>query len=167
MQDDEILGDPCKPEVLRRQVVPVPTNEDQELPATAPRRAGRWLFLRCPALTAAAIRLQGWRGEARRAEAMRDAMRAFCRINGASRGDGGRGLEPCAGVAILSPDGAVVVAYYGPGHASNTPLDGAAYMAAVRIPIRERLVPVTKEIEVEQGVDMLPLAARTDRPRGE
>ncbi|WP_298625116.1 hypothetical protein [uncultured Zoogloea sp.] len=166
MQDIDISSR-AKPEVLRRQVVPVPTAEDPTLPQLGRRRAVRWLFLRCTSLTAAATRLQGWRGDDHRTTAMRACYRAYFQINGAGHGETTRSEGPYTGVAMLSPEGVVVVAYYGPGDERNTPIAAADYHRVMLHLTKERLVPLSKDSELDKGKGLLPLAARTDRPRFE
>ena len=156
----------AKPEVLRRQVVPVPTTQDPKLPLLGRRRSARWLFLRCTSLTAAATRLQGWRGDDHRINAMRQVCRAYFRANGAGH-DVTCSAQPYTGVAMLSPEGVVVVAYYGPGDERNTPTAAADYMRVMLHLTKERLVPLSKDSELDKGQGLLPLAARTDRPRFE
>jgi len=162
LDQDTIDNSRDKPEVLRRQVVPVPLP-----PLARGHRSTRWLFVRCTSLTAAATRLQGWRGDDHRVRAMRACCRAFFRANGTPKGEAPRPTEPFTGVAMLSPEGVVVAAYYGPGHPNNTPVAAADYMRAMRFSSKERLVPITQDTEVDKGRGLLPLAARTDRPRFE
>jgi len=165
---DTIDSSRAKPEVLRRQVVPVPTASSPELPQLGRRsRAVRWLFLRCTSLTAAATRLQGWRGDDHRTTAMRACYRAYFKANGAGRGDVTCSATPYTGVAMLSPEGVVVVAYYGPGDDRNTPIAAADYMRVMLHLNKERLVPIANDPELDKGKGLLPLAARTDRPRFE
>lgn len=163
---DIIDSSRAKPEVLRRQVVPVPTVAAPELPQLGRRRAVRWLFLRCTSLTAAATRLQGWRGDDHRTTAMRLVCRAYFKANGAGH-DVTCSAQPYTGVAMLSPEGIVVVAYYGPGDERNTPTAAADYMRVMLHLTKERLVPIAKDTETDKGRGLLPLAARTDRPRFE
>lgn len=157
----------AKPEVLRRQVVPVPTTQDPKLPLLGRRRSARWLFLRCTSLTAAATRLQGWRGDDHRINAMRQVCRAYFQANAVKHGERARSATPYTGVAMLSPEGIVVVAYYGPGDERNTPTTAADYMRVMLHLTKERLVPLSKDSELDKGQGLLPLAARTDRPRFE
>lgn len=177
------MQDHDKPEVLRRQIVPVPSMR----PASPTRRRVPWLFVQTSQLAAAGLRLATARGDVHRATAMRALMREFCRLNGCSAptmhsgdivivddedGDEMRirvgddiGLRTTAqlGTAMLS-SGGVVAAYYGPGHPLNTPLAYAAYAAELRLPTRERLVPITQDVEQDKGRGLMPLAARTNRP---
>ena len=67
------------------------------------------------------------------------------------------------GTAMLSK-GAIVAAYYGPGHPANTPLGFDAYARELRLPSKERLIPITQDVELDKGRGLLPLAARTNRP---
>lgn len=185
---DSIIGNPEKPEVLRRQIVPVPRRRQPALtlPAVAPR-CRAWLFTKTSDLAAAAMRLTGPRGDYHRTVAMGALMREYFRQNGVAAptmlsGDlvvvddedgeemrirvgsdtGLRTMEQL-GAAMLSK-GTIVAAYYGPAHPANTPLGFDAYAAAVRLPSRERLVPITQDVELDKGRGLLPLAARTNRP---
>lgn len=164
---DTIDSSRAKPEVLRRQVVPVPTPQAPELPQLGRRRSPRWLFIRCTSLTAAATRLQGWRGDDHRVAAMRQVCRTYFQVNAVKRGERARSTMPYTGVAMLSPEGVVVVAYYGPGDERNTPTAAADYMRVMLHLTKERLVPLSKDTETDKGRGLLPLAARTDRPRFE
>lgn len=189
MRDQEsVIDNPSKPEVLRRQVVPVPRRRQPALtlPAVAPR-CRAWLFTKTSDLAAAAMRLTGPRGDYHRTAAMGTLMREFFRHNGVVApvmlsGDlvvvddedgeelrirvgsdvGLRTMEQL-GTAMLSK-GAIVAAYYGPGHPANTPLGFDAYARELRLPSKERLVPITQDVELDKGRGLLPLAARTNRP---
>lgn len=185
---DSVIDNPEKPEVLRRQIVPVPRRRQPALtlPAVAPR-CRAWLFTKTSDLAAAAMRLTGPRGDYHRTVAMGALMREYFRQNGVTAptmlsGDlvvvddedgeemrirvgsntGLRTMEQL-GAAMLSK-GTIVAAYYGPAHPANTPLGFDAYAAAVRLPSRERLVPITQDVELDKGRGLLPLAARTNRP---
>ena len=98
---------------------------------------------------------------------MRACYRAYFQINGAGHGETTRSEGPYTGVAMLSPEGVVVVAYYGPGDERNTPIAAADYHRVMLHLTKERLVPLSKDSELDKGKGLLPLAARTDRPRFE
>lgn len=164
---DITTGDHRQPEVLRRQIVPVPTPDNPELPQLSWRRSVRWLFIRCASLTAAATRLQGFRGDDHRRTAMRQCCRVYFQTNRNRPGDPAGSAGPYTGVAMLSPEGVIVAAYYGPGDERNTPVAAADYARVMLHLTKERLVPIARAGEPEKIAGLLPLAARTDRPHDE
>ncbi len=160
-----------KPEVLRRQVVPVPTPAAPGLPTLdgwdsiermyddiqpaapkRPKRLGTWMFMRCSSLRAACLRLDGVRGNEHRISMLAEMEQVH------------RELGARIPVAVLAPEGVVVATFFGGGDSRNTPIEHDAYLLSIAASIPEHLVPLRKREAADKHDGLLPLAARTDRP---
>jgi len=123
---------------------------------------GTWLFISATALTVAAMRLEGKRGDRARQRAMRDLMGAYIRGEATMFMHSRSGF--IGGVALRSPDGSIVATYYGPGDARNTRTDYAGYSLQHRLVEAEVLVPLRHAASNELTTDAyMPLAARDTR----
>lgn len=129
---------------------------------TARARLGTWIFVSSSALTVAALRLQGARGENSRAAVMRELSKVYTRGSITMFLHSRNGS--IEGVAARGPEGDIVAVYYGPGDSRNTRLDWEGYSLQHRLVEPEALIPIRRAASNDLSDNAyMPLAARDTR----
>lgn len=117
------------------------------------RRRSPWLFLKISSLEAVSLRMEGAHGVAARQRWVNLLEDTYDEMNMCP--------TQSSGVAVLTPDGTVVAAYYAPGDPRNTAIDYPGYCLQHGIVDRFRYdVHGESANDVKSFTAYLPAAAR-------